>query len=998
MALLMTGVALHAQAGLAVDVKPVVEGKASAGGEYTLKLQFTVPAGYHAYHKDNPGYGLAPIVNWTELAGLELVKQTWPEPHKRFYPELDVTEWEYDGTFEIGYTFKVPAGASGTLSLAGNHTTQFCDAEGCYITEGPLAVIIDVEGAAPTVPAAPEPAAPTATVSAAFDGTATAGGTATLKLDFALPTGFHAYHKDNATVGGYGVPPQVTFDELAGLTLESEAWPEAKKVRYEDDWHELEYAGSFTLTYVFKVPADAEGTKTLAGGYKLQICDEHGCYEDAGKFSAALKIEAASPAEDRARKDVHGFYLDFDYAFELAKQTGKPLLVDFNGKNCPPCRIMEKRVFTLPEVKKLFEDYVIVSVKNDIRDPRYDELWQKYRPSPAAPVPYYAVLNENAEVVRAIGSTLPAEKRGHEFVSFLKGEKVERAAKEAAPAAVEPALQPSADGWPQGLKFQGPLPHIEQGFEFEAKFSAPKVKPGAEVTLELHFRMKQNDEGEEYYLYHKDTEFGVPLVIKTLGHEGVEPVGDWSYPTPKKVVEEGIGTMLKLTGNVVLMQTFKVPENAVPGSLRVFGTASGQYCDSGGCIQFERDDPSKPDRKFGWVATLQVAADGVENAVVEQPADEGNGESSSGIPSELWLFLLFAFGAGMVTLLTPCVLPVIPLTIGFFVSQAEKGRSSLLTAFIYCTCIVVSFTLFGLITSLALGATGAQNIATNGWVNSFLGALFLVFALSFLGMFELRVPTFMTAWFNKKQMSAQKEGNGYAKAFFSGSAFALISFSCTGPIAGAFLAESARAGSDGVFAIWRPTLAMLAFSSGMALPIFIMGQFPAVMKKLPRSGGWMNALKVVFGFIEIGLAVLYFSAAEQAFGSVKAAEWLNRYVVIAVWMSVSVASSLYLFGVFRMPHDHEKTEQIGVVRSIFAVMFLAFALYLLPGMFGARLGATLEGILPLPPKDAGIQLSWGTAGKGNDAEDLPWIKNLEEGLEVSAKVNKPVFVDFTGFN
>src|SRR5690606_19711318 len=129
------------------------------------------------------------------------------EPHKRFYPELDVTEWEYDGTFEVGYTFKVPAGASGTLKLAGNHTTQFCDAEGCYITEGPLAVTIDVEGGAPAAPADPEPPAPTAAASAAVDGPVTAGGTATLKLTFTLPPTFHAYHKDNATVGGYGVPP-----------------------------------------------------------------------------------------------------------------------------------------------------------------------------------------------------------------------------------------------------------------------------------------------------------------------------------------------------------------------------------------------------------------------------------------------------------------------------------------------------------------------------------------------------------------------------------------------------------------------------------------------------------------------------------------------------------------------------------------------------------------------------------------------------------------------
>src|SRR5690606_805318 len=178
-----------------------------------------------------------------------------------------------------------------------------------------------------------------------------------------------------------------------------------------------------------------------------------------------------------------------------------------------------------------------------------------------------------------------------------------------------------------------------------------------------------------------------------------------------------------------------------------------------------------------------------------------------------------------------------------------------------------------------------------------------------------------------------------------GAAFSLISFSCTGPIAGTFLAQAATG------SVWVPTAAMLAFSTGMALPIFIMGQFPSLMKKMPKSGGWMNAMKVVFGFIEVGLAIMYFSAAEQAFRGIVAAEWISRYVVIAVWAAASVATALYLFGFFRMPHDHEETKQIGVIRGVLAVIFLSFGLYMIPGLFGAKYGNVLEGILPPPPKD-----------------------------------------------
>ncbi len=1010
---------------------------AVAGGQAKLTLAFTFTAGFHAYHKDNPGFGEAPAISFTKLGGLKLAKEEWPEPTKKQYDE-DWVEWEYKDAFTLTYTYDVPKDAKDSIDVAGQYHIQVCDDNGCHIRKSEFKATLAVKpagdtgerrgsgnGFGPSLPKAYGQLAGDSDdrklkVSAAFAGPVKAGTEAELRIEFEVAAGYKTYHRDNHSKEpiGISVPTTLNWPALSGLQPTTDIWPEP--VDNEGEW---ELKGKFVVVQKFQVPLDASGEITLQGVAHAQICDAEGCLPpDDFAFTASLVIEpaedaatttetretdststAAASAEpaaaDRTARDEHGFYLDFDYALEQARKEGKQLLVDFNGRSCVPCRKMEKQVFPLPEVKQLMDDFVIVSVQNDIQDARYNELWAKYKPSATAGVPYYAIMDHDAKVLRGIGSTLPAEERAHEFVAFLKGTdpvKSDEQKTTGETSLPKPAPGSSdASDWPQGL-LPGMYPRVSQGFDFEARFSTDKIKPGAEVTLELRFKLKNNEEGYPYHLHHPKTpsSFAVPLEILLKGAEGLKPVGEPQFPAWTEHYDEDLDDMnYYLLGEVVVVQKYLVPADLKPGKYRAWGQIKGQFCDSAGCISFEAEEPEAVDRQVGFVASIEVAADGSDSTVtVIEPGTETGSGTSGKEKTGLLLFLLIAFGAGMITLLTPCVLPVLPLTIGFFVGQAEKGKSSLLTAFIYCTCIVASFTAFGLITTLALGATGAQDIATNGYVNIFLALMFTVFALSFLGLFELRVPAFMTAWFTKKQMTAQKEGHGYAKAFFSGAAFSLISFSCTGPIAGTFLAQAATG------SVWQPTLAMLAFSSGMALPIFIMGQFPSVMKKMPKSGGWMNAMKVVFGFIEIGLAIMYLSAAEQSFRSIQAAEWVNRYMVLAVWAAVSFASALYLFGFFRMPHDHEDTKQIGVIRGMFAVIFLSFGLYMLPGLFGARYGAILEGILPPPPAEGGIQLAVG-GGEKRDAHDLPWHKNeLEAGLKASKESGKPVFIDFTGYN
>ncbi|MCA8911516.1 MAG: thioredoxin family protein [Planctomycetes bacterium] len=995
--------AIQAQMGLTVECEPVVEGKATPGGEYTLKLRFTVPDGYHAYHKDNPGYSQPVNVTWKELSGLELVKDTWPEPHKHAddYGE----EWELSGTFDIAYTFKVPADASGTLTVSGHHETQFCDADGCMQSEDDFTAEIPVEGAAATE----EPELPIATAELSFTGPAQPGGQATLEWKFTFTKGFHCYAKGNP---GTGIAPEFTWSELSGLKLVDEQWPTPEKVEDADLGEEWEYPDGVTIKFIFDVPEDAKGDLPIKAKWSALVCDPEACFMRDGHATATLTVtEPEKPAFSDEKNEL-GFYLDFDYAINKALEEERPLLVDFNGKFCGPCRRMEKTVFVLPEVQELMKKFVIVSVQNDIDNARYNELWEKYRPSKKSGVPYYAVIDpeDPFPVVRGIASTLPAETHAVQFIAFLKGDPIPE---------VKEAVDPSKldKDWPKGLP--GPQPdEFKNDWDFESYFSAEKVRPGGEVTLVLKFKLKSRGSGP-FHMYHPDSPHadGMSLFqLKQVDAGGLEPVGDWRFPQYRVIPVSDPGNNFEADewafgGEFTVTRTFKVPDDAEAGRRLVTGTLAGQYCDQKGCIWFT-DLEKTP---MGFIAALEVAPDGVEKSIVDPSMNEGDhaetgtqktppkagqgekgddaGESNSPSPNDnIFLFILLTFLGGMVTLLTPCVLPVLPLTVSFFVKQAEHKRSPLLTAFIYCTCIVATFTVFGLLTSLLLKDQGAQIISTNPFVNIAIGVLFVVFALSFFGLFELRAPAFLTGWISKKQMKNQQAGKGYATALLSGGSFAVISFSCTGPIAATFLAEAAHG------SFWMPTLAMLSFSSGMALPIFVMGMFPSLLKKLPKSGGWMNALKVTFAFIEIAVAIRYFAWADLAWSSTQYPNFITREVVDAFWIACMAGSGLYLLGLFRMPHDHEPAEKIGVVRLLFALAFLGFAVYMVPGLVrGAPMGL-LDGFLP--PRNPELYASANPGGGGGsgapDVHSLKWHQDLDEAMAESKKTGKPVFIDFTG--
>ncbi|MCC6573460.1 MAG: hypothetical protein IT462_06680 [Planctomycetes bacterium] len=947
-----------------------------AGAEVTLKVSFTVAPGYHAYHKDNPGIGQGMTPKLTELAGMETVGEIkWPDYVVKTDPDLG-DDWVLEDSFNLVWTLKAPASAKDKLTVKGKYEAQVCNDDGCTMQEGKFEATLTIK-AAETPKEAPPKETPKETPKK--DGSPKEGKSGgnvepTEQSRFEdeialLRAEVSALKNNNSTVFDFkdvgpfgGLKTGETFrlvyaDEprvIADNTFQSgwNTWANAKK----GDWVEYKFAAGMTKKFEVTDVSDAGVSVTVTltppEGAKPVVTPAKGQpWSKISLVSGLIPSEAEWPFEPVKRKIG-----EREIECVVSKWSSGDTTVTNLYSTAIPC------------------GGVVCCTTNG-----EERIWLSAWGTVAAEAP------------KPVEAPKPDAPKGEEKVE-----------------------------WPKDLP-AGPNAQVLARFKMTPRFAAEKVKPGAEITLELAFEtfdlgIKDESTGKTAglnHLYHPKSPSGQVLDLQLLNTAGLEPAGDWQYP-PHHVTpadpENFIDEAWVWDGKFSITRKFKVPADAKLGKILLTGTANGQVCDEAGCL---------PLRKFGWFASVEVSADAP--AIVDPPKDGGKvdppkdggkvdppkdggkieppkNNGGAGTPqtqdSGLLAFLLTAFGAGLLSLLTPCVLPVLPLTIGFFVKQSEQKRSPLVTAGIYASCIMGSYVAIGLITTLALGKQGAQLFSTNGYVNVALGLMFVVFALSFLGLFELRVPVFITSKFSRAQFGATKQGKGYVAALLSGSSFSLISFSCTAPIAALILAKAA-AGD-----YWTPTLGMLAYSAGMAMPIFIMGQFPALMKKLPKSGGWMNAIKVVFGFVEIALAINYFANADMAFQGKIAPTIITREIVMATWIVCAGLSGFYLLGRFRLPHDHEPVEQIGVVRTLIAAVFLVFALFLTPGLInGTNMGFVLEGILPPP----GENHSAGGNGSGggtvsNDPHKLPWLRDYEAGLKAAKAQGKPIFVDFTGIN
>jgi len=376
----------------------------------------------------------------------------------------------------------------------------------------------------------------------------------------------------------------------------------------------------------------------------------------------------------------------------------------------------------------------------------------------------------------------------------------------------------------------------------------------------------------------------------------------------------------------------------------------------------------------------EIIVDNEEPVVASVGASSNSSSTSS---KGLGGFILLAIGAGLGALLMPCVFPMIPLTVSYFTKHSQNRGQAFRLAGVYGLSIIVIFTGLGVLAALLLGASGAQLIAANPWVNLFIGLTFIVFALSLLGLFELQLPQSWVNYFG--QQSNEKQG--YAGVLFMGGTLTLVSFSCTAPFVGGLLA--ATAGGEWTY----PIIGMLVFSATFALPFVLFALFPSGLSRLPKSGSWMNTLKVVFGFIELAAAIKFLSNADLVWG------WgiISRPMAIAVTVVIFFLTGLYLIGKLRLSHD-PPVETIGTVRLMFAISFFGLSLYMVPGLFGAPLNNLDAFLPPRQGTDMSLVASLGSVSNRADVfNDEDWFENVGEAYAEAAAVNKPVFIDFTGY-
>ncbi|MFB3131304.1 MAG: cytochrome c biogenesis protein CcdA [Rhodothermales bacterium] len=349
----------------------------------------------------------------------------------------------------------------------------------------------------------------------------------------------------------------------------------------------------------------------------------------------------------------------------------------------------------------------------------------------------------------------------------------------------------------------------------------------------------------------------------------------------------------------------------------------------------------------------------------------------------LWGFLLLAMGAGLAALLTPCVFPMIPLTVSYFTKHSDDRRKALRMAVVYGGAIIITFTGLGVLMAVLVGAAGAQSFAANPWVNLFIGVVFVVFALSLLGLFELRLPSGLLNFFNRKS----DEKQGYLGVLFMGFTLTLVSFSCTAPFVGGLLAATTM-GS------WSyPVLGMVVFSATFSLPFMFFALFPQALSSLPKSGSWMNVVKVVLGFIELAAALKFLSNADLVWGW----ELISRTLAIALVVVIFFLTGLYLLGKLRLKHE-PAVEQIGVGRLLASIAFFGLAIYLIPGLLGAPLNKLDAYLPPRQANDVSMLATIQSMVGGNAHLDEAWITDdIETAFAQAEAESKPVMIDFTGY-
>ncbi|MDR2684784.1 MAG: thioredoxin family protein [Prevotellaceae bacterium] len=372
--------------------------------------------------------------------------------------------------------------------------------------------------------------------------------------------------------------------------------------------------------------------------------------------------------------------------------------------------------------------------------------------------------------------------------------------------------------------------------------------------------------------------------------------------------------------------------------------------------------------------TLKEKLSDIFSPVIEQVSEYNKimGNTAASSSTSLWWIFLIGLGCGLIALITPCVWPVIPMTVSFFLKRSENKAKARKDAVLYGLSIILIYVALSFIITLLFGGNALNALSTNAIFNVFLFLLLIVFAISFFGAFEITLPA---SWSSKLDAKAS-DTTGFVSIFFMAFVLVIVSFSCTGPIIGGMIINIA----NGEFLV--PIVVMLGFSIALAIPFGFFAFFPTLLKSLPKSGGWLNTVKVVLAFIELAFALKFLSVADLAYG------WhiLDREVFIVLWVVIFALLGVYLLGKIRFPHDDEENH-VSIPKFFLAMISLAFAIYMLPGLWGAPLKAVSAFAPPMNTQDFSLYK--------NHLEAQ--FNDYELGMAAAKMQKKPVVVDFSGF-
>jgi thiol:disulfide interchange protein DsbD len=511
-----------------------------------------------------------------------------------------------------------------------------------------------------------------------------------------------------------------------------------------------------------------------------------------------------------------------------------------------------------------------------------------------------------------------------------------------------------------------------------------------------------------------ETAIELPLVFEFAKSSKYKKIGAVKEPAGvKKYDEDAKADIKSFVGKAVFVQRIKKLSKE---PFKITGNLDGQACREGTCVGTKMDfsfsisgAKGEIDAKEAKEAEKAVATDSTQKpdsikqkatATTTDKAKENKEDKTAEAKKSLWLFFWMAFGGGLLAILTPCVFPMIPMTISYFMKGGARGK---INAIIYGLWIIVIYVAFGTVIAVAFGEDFGNWISTHWIPNILFFIIFIVFAAAFFGYFEIRMPN----WAINKSVEKEDKG-GIFGTFFMALTLVMVSFSCTGPIVGTIVVASA--GGE----VLMPIVGMLGFSLAFALPFTLFALFPQLLNKMPKSGGWLNTVKVVLGFVELAFALKFLNIPDQTYG------WgiLDREVFLALWIVLFTLLGLYLMGKIKFPHDSDFPIQKSFARFMLAIATFSFVVYMIPGMWGAPLKMLSGWLPPMETQDFDITSIVRENSSGGGKEENSTIKlceaplyksermklphglqgyfDLDQALKCSKDQNKPLFVDFTG--